>query len=400
MDRHLKSSILEDLSKKMVLISGPRQCGKTTFSRGLFKSSETQYLNWDIPADRKALLGSELDPKKEVWILDEIHKNRRWRNWLKGLYDGFGHTTASPRHKILVTGSARLELYSRGGDSLQGRYFGHRLHPLTLSEAVGAPVPEWRELPVPSDESKSAPQRQEALEALHTLSGFPEPFLSASERQAARWRRGYSSLLIREDVRDLEQIQDLARLELLYDRLPATVGSTLSINSLREDLEVAHVTLAKWILILEKVYAVFRISPYGPAKIKAVKKEPKLFFWDWARVSEEGNRFENLVAVHLLRLVHWLEDTEGKHAELRYFRTVNGAEVDFVLLLEGKPWVAVEVKLDDRPLDSNLKYFLERVKVPYAFQISLSGKKDFSLPPINGCKVRVMPARDFLAGIP
>lgn len=400
MNRHLKSCVLEDLSRKMVLISGPRQCGKTTFARGLFREPETLYLNWDLPADRKALLALELDTKKKIWILDEIHKNPRWRNWLKGLYDGYAHTTVSPRHKILVTGSARLEFYSRGGDSLQGRYFGHRLHPLTLSEVMDAPVPHWKELPLASQKPGTHAERQEALEALQKFSGFPEPFLSASERQAARWRMGYSTLLIREDIRDLEQVQDLARLELLYDRLPATVGSTLSINSLREDLEVAHVTLAKWILILERVYAVFRISPFGPARIKAVKKEPKLFFWDWARISDDGNRFENLVAVHLLRLTHWLEDTEGKKAELRYFRTVNGVEVDFVVLLEGKPWMAVEVKLDDRPLDSSLRYFLERVKIPCAFQICLNGNKDFAPQPINGCKLRVMPARDFLAGIP
>lgn len=400
MNRHLKSFILDDLSLKMVLISGPRQCGKTTFARELFKESETQYLNWDLPIDRKVLLASELDPKKKVWILDEIHKNRRWRNWLKGLYDGHGHTTVSPRHKILVTGSARLEFYSRGGDSLQGRYFGHRLHPFTLSEVVAVPVPDWEELPHVSRRHESPSGLQEGLEALQKFSGFPEPFLGASERQAARWRMGYGTLLIREDIRDLEQVQDLARLELLYDRLPTTVGSTLSINNLREDIEVAHVTLAKWVLILEKVYSVFRISPFGPARIKAVKKEPKLYFWDWARVKDEGSRFENLVAVHLLRLTHWIEDTEGKKAELRYFRTVHGVEVDFVVLLEGKPWIAVEVKLDDRPLDSNLKFFLERVKVPYAFQICLKGNKDFAPSSINDCKVRVMPARDFLIGIP
>ncbi|MGK5084013.1 ATP-binding protein [Bdellovibrionota bacterium FG-1] len=382
----------------MVLLSGPRQCGKTTFARGLYTPSEVHYLNWDRPADRKSIQASALDEQKDVWILDELHKFRRWRNWLKGLYDGFGHTSVPRRHKILVTGSARLELYSRGGDSLQGRYFGHRLHPLTLSEATGSVVPPWAELPKNILPLKK--ETQNILEDLQRLGGFPEPFLSGSDRHASRWRLGYGTRLIQEDVRDLEQVQDLARLELLYDRLPDTVGSVLSVNSLREDLEVAHVTLGKWITILERLYAVFRISPFGPAKIKAVKKEPKLFFWDWARVSDEGHRFENLVAVHLLRLAHWIEDTEGKKAELRYFRTVPGHEVDFVFLLEGKPWMAIEVKLDDRPLDSNLKYFLERVKVPHAFQISLNGNRNFSVPAINGCQIRILPASQFLAGIP
>lgn len=400
MKRHLTSQVAEDLRRKMVLLSGPRQCGKTTFARSLFDKNDTQYLNWDQSADRKVITASELDTRKPVWILDEIHKFRNWRNWLKGLYDGHGHTSVAERHQILVTGSARLELYSRGGDSLQGRYFGHRLHPLTLSECVSAPVPDWKALTAASVSNSAEAQLQEALESLQRLGGFPEPFLGASDRLAARWRHGYGSRLIQGDVRDLERIQDLARLELLHDRLPDTVGSTLSINSLREDLEVAHVTLAKWLLVLEKVYSVFRVSPFGPAKIKAVKKEPKLYCWDWARVQGEGPRFENLVAVHLLRLAHWIEDTEGEKVELRYFRTVNGHEVDFVLLRERKPWIAIEVKHDDRPLDSNLKYLLERVRIPHAFQISLKGTKDFAPASINGCAIRILPARRFLAGIP
>lgn len=241
---------------------------------------------------------------------------------------------------------------------------------------------------------------QDVLLQLMALGGFPEPFTSGSAREAARWRAGYGARLVREDVRDLEAIQDLTRLELLFDRLPATVGSPLSINALREDLEVAFATVKKWIDVFERLYASFTVPPFGPPRIKAVKKEAKLYLWDWARVEDEGARFENLVAAHLQRFVHWLQDVEGARAELRYFRSPKGHEVDFVVLVKGKPWFAVEAKLDDRPLDPNLSYLLERAPIPHAYQVTLRGKKDHLAPSINGCRVRVLPAAKFLAMFP
>jgi predicted AAA+ superfamily ATPase len=231
------------------------------------------------------------------------------------------------------------------------------------------------------------------------LGGFPEPFSSGSAREAARWRLSYGTRLVREDVRDLESVQDLTRLELLYDRLSQVVGSPLSINSLREDLEVAFGTVKKWLTVFDRLYASMRIAPFGPPRIKAVKKETKLYLWDWSRVEDSSARFENLVAIHLLAYVHWLEDVHGIKAELRYFRTPKGQEVDFVILKDRLPWVAIECKLEDRPLDPSLKYFLERIKVPHAFQISMGGTNDVVLPPINGCKVRLMPSARFLANL-
>jgi predicted AAA+ superfamily ATPase len=388
--RQLQASLQADLAKKMVWLVGPRQSGKTTLARSLAMPTPQRYYNWDIDSDRRLLLASELDPDARLWILDEVHKFRTWRNWLKGLYDAH-----HANHAILVTGSARLDLYGRGGDSLQGRYYLHHLHPLTLSEACGVLQPShdpWGEMP-----AADSAGLQDGLVALMRLGGFPEPFASASEREASRWRLSYGARLVREDVRDLEAVQDLARLELLYDRLGQVVGSPLSINALREDLEVAFATVKKWLAIFERLYATIQLPPYGPARIKAVKKESKLYLWDWARVDDEAARFENLVAIHLMAYVHWLADVHGIKAELRYFRTPKGQEVDFILLKDRKPWVAVEVKLDDRPLDPNLKYFLERVPTPFAFQVSLRGRKDALLAPINGCRVRSMTGSRFLA---
>lgn len=378
----------------MVLLAGPRQCGKTTLARGLLERLGGEYFDWDVAAHRKALRGLALPEAARLWVFDEIHKFRGWRNWLKGVYDLHGE-----RHAILVTGSASLAAYSRGGDSLQGRYYMHRLHPFTLSEICAVDVASDPDA-IPGLRTTAPHGAEEALAALDRLSGFPEPFLGGSDRTAARWRLGYGARLVREDVRDLEDFRDLDRIEMLFDALPGTVGSLLSINSLREDLEVAYRTAASWLAALERLYAVFRVPPYGPRRIRAVRKSQKLYFWDWARVENAGARAENLVLFHLLRLVDWLTDVHGEKAELRFFRDAAGREVDAVLLRRGKPWMAVEVKLDDGPLDRGLAYLLERVAIPWAFQVALRGRIDRYVPVGAGGGVRLVPASRFLANLP
>jgi uncharacterized protein len=389
--RKIKEIIQEDLQSKMVILSGPRQCGKTTLAQEIADKQSFSYLNWDIAQHRKALLSNNLPEQSKLWIFDEIHKNRGWRNWLKGVFDFHNQ-----KHQILVTGSARLELYSRGGDSLQGRYFKHHLHPLTLNEVSSGLRPfdikHFLEMPFISE--------PKFLDDLLVLSGFPEPFSKGTQRFANRWKLQYGDLLLREDLQTLEVVKDVAKMELLFEQLGRGVGSVLSINALREDLEVAFDTVKNWLQILEKLYAVFRIPPFGPPKIRAVKKEQKLYFWDWTRAESKAAKMENLVAVHLLRLAHWMEDVEGIKTELRYFRTPQGHEVDFVLLKNNQPWMAVEVKSAEGDVDSNLKYFLERVSVEHAFQIHFSGDTDYYKPSVGKNGVRCLPASRFLANLP
>ncbi|OGQ21479.1 MAG: hypothetical protein A3I05_08840 [Deltaproteobacteria bacterium RIFCSPLOWO2_02_FULL_44_10] len=377
----------------MVMIAGPRQCGKTTLAKALAKKTgwTSHYYNWDVDEHRKQILEGSLDAASRLWILDEIHKYRRWKNWLKGNFDQH-----HPQHAFLVTGSAKLHAYSHGGDSLQGRYYAHHLHPFTLSELLHKKVPASLNDLLACDVKDKA-EMQNALQNLMIFGGFPEPLFSASEQEASRWRLSYGVRLVRDEIRTLERLQELDRIELLLDRLPITVGSVLSINSLREDLEVAFETVKNWLTILEKLYAVFRIAPFGAPRIKAVKKEQKLYFWDWARVEDESARFENLVALHLLRFVHWRTDVAGEKWELRYFRDVVGHEVDFILLKSGKPWCAIEVKLQEQSLDSNVKYLLERVRIPHAFQLHFKGTKNWTPSSINGCVIRILPARLFLS---
>jgi len=352
-ERYLRSQIIADLSRKMVFVAGPRQVGKTTLGLSI-PGAKDGYLNWDIGEHRDRILRRELPPS-DLWFFDEIHKYRSWRNYLKGLYDG-----KSESRQILVTGSARLDYYRYSGDSLQGRYHLLRLHPLSVAE-LGV-------------------RTQDDFQLLLELGGFPEPFFGGSEVEARRWSREYRNLLIADEITRLEQVQDLGNLELLMLRLPDLVGSPLSVNALREDLRVSHKAVSKWIAILERLYAVFRLSPIGSPKIRAVKKAQKHYHMDWSLVEDVGSRFENLVACHLLKWVHLQQDTQGRDLSLCYFRDSDGREVDFIVTEKAKPVMAVECKWSQTTVDRNLRYWKTRFTDCEAWQISASGTKDFVTP--------------------
>jgi uncharacterized protein len=270
------------------------------------------------------------------------------------------------------TGSGRLDFYRFGGDSLQGRYHLLRLHPLSVAEL----------------RLRSAAELNDLL----TLVGFPEPFLGGSDVEARRWSRDYRTRLIREDVASLERVNDLGHLELLMLRLPGLVGSPLSINAVREDLQVAHKTVANWLDILERLYAIFRLSPFGAPRIRAVKKEQKHYHWDWTLVSNPGVRFENLVASHLLKWVHFRQDSEGLDLDLRFFRDHDRREVDFVVVNGRTPVLMVQCKLDDAAVDSGLRYLKAKFPKCEAWQIHANGTKDYQ----TAEGIRVAPAMTLL----
>jgi predicted AAA+ superfamily ATPase len=364
--RYLTRQVESDLKRKMVFVAGPRQVGKTTLARALPGAAEG-YLNWDVAEHRERILRRELPPAS-LWVFDEIHKYRAWRGLLKGLYDD-----RREGQRILVTGSARLDLYRHGGDSLQGRYHLLRLHPLSVAEA-GIDSPD-------------------GLRQLLRLGGFPEPFFGGSEREARRWSREYRTRLIRDDVASLERIQDLGTLEHLAIRLPDLVGSPLSVNALREDLQVSHKTVAAWIAALERLYAVFRLAPFGSPRVRAVRKEQKHYQLDWSLVPENPARFENLVASHLLKWVHFQVDVEGRDLELRYFRDTDAREVDFVVVERRLPVLMVEAKWSDQEVDRGLRYFKAKFPSVPAWQVSAVGRKDFVTP--EG--IRVSPALTLLS---
>lgn len=363
--RYLTQQITKDLARKMVFVAGPRQVGKTTMAKQLLLTPQG-YMNWDIPSHRESILKREL-PNAPLWVFDEIHKYRDWRNYLKGVYDQYADS-----HQILVTGSAQLDSYRRGGDSLQGRYHHLRLHPLSVGE-LGI-------------------NNTDGLEQLLTLGGFPEPFFTGEEIEAKRWSNEYRHRLIEEDLVKLEQVRDLSTLELLMIRLPALVGSPLSINALREDLQVSHSTVANWLDIFTRLYAIFRLAPFGATPLRAVKKEQKHYHFDWTLVQSPGTRFENMIAVHLLKWVDFEEDTKARVLELRYFRDIDGREVDFIITENLIPILAVECKWSDSDISKSLIYFKKHFPQCNAYQISMNGEKDY----LSKDGIRACPAIKFL----
>lgn len=365
MKRYLLDQIEKDLGKKMVFLSGPRQVGKSTLARSLL-NNDVGYLNWDTDEGREAIL-SRTFPQSPLLVFDELHKYRTWRNYLKGIYD-----LPSRKSKILVTGSARLDLYRRGGDSLQGRYHLLTLFPLSYVELGMSSARD--------------------LESLLAFGGFPEPFLAGSLDEARRWSREYRTRVLRDEVSSLEQIVDLGNLELLMQRLPALVGGPLSLNALREDLQVSHGSIRRWMDALERLYFVVRLSPFGSAKIKAVKKEQKHYHYDWSVVSEPGPRFENLVAIHLLKWVKFQQEVRGLEIELRYARSERGEEIDFVIVENGKhPLRAIECKLNDEAPSPFLRRFAKLFPKCETFQVTLSGKKDFQTAEgVRVCSAQVL----------
>ncbi|MGA1192540.1 MAG: ATP-binding protein [Bdellovibrionota bacterium] len=367
--RYLKSFIDRALAKKMVFIGGPRQVGKTTLSLEYLSPKSTsnpQYLNWDRQSDQALILKDQLPLSSKTLVLDEIHKYKKWRGLVKGIYDKYHH-----EHQIIVTGSARLDYYSKGGDSLLGRYRYFRLHPFSLIELNTKP-------------SKGD------LDNLLRFGGFPEPLFSQDENEHRIWQRNRMQLVVREDLRDLENVKEISLLLLLAETLPTKVGAPLSLKSLEGDLQVSQPTINRWVNILSLLYYCFTIPPYGAPKIRAVRKLHKLYMWDWSLVDEIGFRFENLVASHLLKYCHFIEDTEGHMMELRYLRDTDGREIDFVVLKNKKPLFAVECKSGERELSPHIKYFQERTSIAAFYQVHL-GSRSYGTPKTG----RVLPFTEF-----
>ena len=387
-ERYLERPIQADLSQKMVFVAGPRQVGKTTLAQRILDlAGSGVYLNWDNANDRKEIRRAQWPGGTPVVALDEIHKWRQWKRWVKGEFDKH-----RDRVRFLVTGSARLDLYRRGGDSLQGRYHHYRLHPFSCAE-LEETMP--RLLPSPGAELVFPETRsRDTISALMRFGAFPEPLLAQSSRVHRRWQKEHVDRFLREDIRDLESVRDLASVQLLVDLLPERVGSPLSLNSLREDLEVSHRAVSHWMEILERLFFTFRIRPLTTTRVRSLTKMPKAYLWDHSLVDEPAARFENLVALHLLKFCHLLEDREGHRTELRYLRDKTGKEVDFVVTLDRKPWFAVEVKLAATRIEPALGYFRERLKIPWCYQVVLEGERDFVQD-----EIRCLPAHRFLASL-
>jgi len=333
--------ISQDLEKKMVFIVGPRQVGKTWLAKEIGKKfTNTVYLNYDRAEDRQIMKKEQWPSHTELLVFDELHKMKGWKNYLKGVFD-----TKESGLRILVTGSARMDTFRKSGDSLAGRFFVHHLFPISLAEIKDL-------------------EHSYGINHFIRRGGFPEPFLADSDDEAERWRAQYADGLVRTDILNFETLHNMKAVQMIFDLLRERVGSPISYSAIASDVELSPLTVKKYIEIFEALYIVFRVTPHSRNIARSILKEPKIYFYDTGLVhAEEGVKFENLIAVSLLKHLAALTDATGKNHRLHYLRTKQGHEVDFALVKENIPMEMIEVKLSDGELSKNLQYFSDKYKI-------------------------------------
>jgi hypothetical protein len=388
--------LVEHLAKQrqMAFVSGPRQVGKTTTCRVHGDS----YIDWDNIDDRESILAGparlidhyrldRLSRTHPVVIFDELHKYPRWKQFLKGFFD-----TYADQLRILVTGSSRLDVYRRGGDSLMGRYFLYRMHPFSVAETLTQDLPDEKRIIRPP--KKVSPAN---FDALWTHGGYPEPFLKRDMRFSRRWQSLRLEQLVREDIRDLTQIQQLDQLELLVKLLAERSAHQLIYGNLAGDVRVSIDTTRRWIDVLVSLHLGFLIRPWFKNVSRSLRKEPKWFLRDWASIKDPGDKAETFVACHLLKAVEGWNDMGLGKFELGYLRDKEKREVDFLVVRDGKPWFLVEVKQHDESISPALRYFQQQLAAPFAFQVVLDADYvDADCFARAGTPI-VIPARTFLS---
>ena len=403
--RDLYVTIWRELAaeKSMVFLAGPRQSGKTTLAHIISRSfTNTLYFNWDIAEHRTRLIGNPTffeaverkDSSTPLIIFDEIHKYKEWKNYLKGVYDQFHEG-----YQFLVSGSGRLDIYQKGGDSLAGRYYLFHLWPFTIAELGrrNMPINDWLIEPLKiSLEEKE--KLREIWSHLSTLSGFPEPYLSGRSTTYRRWTNSYSQQLIREDVRDLTGIKSIGDMELLYILLPSKVGSPISVPSLAGDLRVSYNSVRSWLSVFERFFLIFSIGPWTHKIARAIQKERKIYLFDSPKIEDPSARFENIVALELWRAVTSWNDMGYGSFSLHFIKNKEQQEVDFLIAKERKPFLLVEAKLTDTEASSALKKFQRALNIPAVQLVEESdGYRFFSN---EGQSILVAPAYQWLSQLP
>lgn len=388
--------------KQMLFIAGPRQCGKTTLAKMIAERFESSlYFNWDIITDRKKLRANPYfyeamdrkSSKTPLVLFDEIHKFNQWKNYLKGVYD-----RSHDDFKFMITGSGRLDLFRKGGDSLAGRYFLVHVWPFTLAElaqVTGSFEKFWGN---PCYVESSSSSTLEIWRRLEAYSGFPTPYLSANREVYRVWSDTYRNQLIRKDVRDLSGIVKIDSVEAMVDLLPVRVGSPLSINNLAQDIEVSFDTAKAWLETLERFFVIFRVPPFSKKIARAITKEQKLYLYDYGQIEDPASRFENMVAMELSRAVkNWTERGLGRF-DLRYVRSKDKEECDFLITEKQTSKLLIECKLSDPNVPKSLVKFQDALKVP---AIQLVNEPGINRIIRNGTRtITVASAHDWLCTLP
>jgi len=389
--------------KQMIFISGPRQTGKTTLAKEIAKSfTNNTYFNWDITSSKKLLIEkpsffeeiNRLDESIPLVIFDEIHKYKHWKNYLKGIYDQF-----SAEYKFLVSGSGRLDLCQKSGDSLAGRYFAFHLFPFTVSELAEKrkSFKDFYNAPLEKLDTETK-RSKEIWENLSITGGFPEPFIKQKKEFWTKWSNNYSRQIIREDIRDLSGIKNAETAELLFSSLSSKVGSPISINNIAGDLQVSFDTLKNWLTIFDSFYLTFRISPWTKKISRAITKEKKLYLFNYPEIENENQRFENMVAMELLRAIYtWNEYGYGRF-NLHYIRNKEKEEVDFLISDNNNPILLIEAKSSDDTLAKSLVSFQNILQVP---AVQLVNKENvFKYIKNNRQKILIITGHHWLSLLP
>ena len=367
--KRIYESVLKDhfsMNRQMAFLCGPRQVGKTTAAR---KEVPVVYINWDDQTDRQIILKgpngvyhhyklADFNKSNIQLVFDEIHKYPRWKQFLKGFFDKY-----QGDFKVLVTGSARLNVFKRGGDSLMGRYFLYRMHPLSVGEMVRTTFSQ-DEIQQPTKVEK------DLIPQLLKFGGFPEPFLKGDQRFYNRWKRMRTEQFFYEDVRDSTNINAIAQLEILSEILKERAGQLVNYSTLSNEIQVTVNTVKKWIETLESLYFCFRVRPWSNNIPKGLRKQPKIYLWDWSYISDQGAKLENFIASHLLKAAHFWTDVGFGDYGVYFLRDKMKREVDFLMIRNHKPWFIVEVKSSaNKRISPALEYFKNILGIDHAFQV-------------------------------
>lgn len=363
MKRFYLEPLKKYLGRKIILISGPRQSGKTTLTKMMSKNSD--YLNYDSGEHRKILRDLAWDRRKDLIIFDELHKMPKWKQWLKGVFD------TEDKRRFVVTGSARLDQFKKVGDSLAGRYFHYRLHPLDVREIIAM---------------SSETEAKSVVNKLLMFSGFPEPYIEADKGFYQMWKRTHLDIILRQDLVDLEDVKSIRSIEILVELLVERVGSGVSYLGLSRDLQASDKTVKKWLEILENLYVIFKVTPYSKKITRSILKQPKYYFYDYARIPNEGAALENLVAASVLKEIHFRNDCNGESWELNYLAKKGTGELDFCILKDGKPYILLEVKTSDDSVSPNFKLFSQEFPGCQKIQLVKNLKREKTFP--DGVEVR------------
>ena len=403
MKRLYKQIIEEHLKEhqQMVFIAGPRQVGKTTLAKDTEKiTHHFNYYNWDNMSHREQLIYdanaifedipfNKVSKTKPIVVFDEVHKYKKWKSLIKGLFD-----TYKENSRIIVTGSAKLNIYQKFGDSLMGRYFLYRIHPFSIGELHHKKPSKDYFLHNPSMIS------HKKMEALLSFGGFPDPYLKQDKRYYTRWQSLRKSQLFTDDIRELSNIQDIGLMELLYELLQEYSGQLMSYSNLARKIKITSPTVKKWIGLFEQIYYCFKVSPWQKNISRSLLKEPKMYLFDWSLVRDPGAKIENFVASHLLKAVHFWTDCGLGEFGLYFLRDKDKREVDFLIVQDGSPWLIIEVKSSgNKSLNPQLKYFQEQTKAPHAIQIAYDmPHEDIDFRDLG--KPMIIPMSTFLSQLP